>query len=327
MYAIRSYYDSYRKEADLLSRFIKTDIIEKSRVIACTLVGSAHDILRDKHFTTVFIDEAAQGLEPASWLPILKANRVVFAGDHCQLPPTVKSFEAAKEGLSVTLFEKAISRNSADVMLSVQYRMHQKIMQFSSQEFYKDALVAHDSVKHQTNFYDDLPVEFIDTAGTGYAEDANPETKSAFNKEEASLLIKHLTNYLTDVENMGDVNDIHSIGIISPYKAQVDCIQHLFDQSELKQHPLAPVTRIKTVDSFQGQECDIVYISLVRSNEKGEIGFLSDTRRMNVALTRAKRKLVVFGDSATIGSHDFYGHFLDYINEIEGYRSAFELIY
>ncbi len=316
--------DRLRKEADVLSRYIKDDIIDSSRVIACTLVGASNDILRSRFFSTVFIDEAAQGLEPASWLPVIKANRVVFAGDHCQLPPTIKSFDAAKEGLDVTLFEKAISRNNADVMLSVQYRMNEAIMKFSSKAFYNNALVAHESVADRTMFTGDTPVEFVDTAGTGFVEQHNPETKSAFNPEEADLLIKHLTNYISNLYNQGISDEVESIGIISPYKAQVEYLQNAFENSDLKEHEIADRFQIKTIDSFQGQERDIVYISLVRSNDKGEIGFLSDTRRMNVALTRAKRKIVVFGDSATIGNDSFYGSYLDYINEIEAYRSAFE---
>lgn len=318
--------DGYRKEADLLSRYIKNDIIEKSRVIACTLVGASNDLLRDKYFSTVFIDEAAQGLEPAAWLPVLKANKVVFAGDHCQLPPTIKSFSAAKAGLAVTLFEKAISRNNADVLLSVQYRMHEDIMRFSSKEFYNNALVAHDSVKQAYIIHGELPVEFIDTAGAGFEEQSNPESKSAFNPDEASLLLQHLSDYIKGLDDLGKLEELQNIGIISPYKAQVEYIQNAFDNSELKQHALASKIQIKTIDSFQGQERDLVYISLVRSNDRGEIGFLADTRRMNVALTRAKRKLVVIGDSATIGNNPFYSNYLDYINEIDAYRSAFEFL-
>ena len=318
--------DRSRYDADQLSQFIKEDILDKARVIACTLVGSANDVLRDKQFSTVIIDEAAQGLEPASWLPILRANKVVFAGDHCQLPPTIKSFEAAKKGLSSTLFEKAIQRNNADVMLTEQYRMHESIMNFSSQFFYKNALTANSNVASDTILPEDLPVEFIDTAGCGFYEKANTESKSAFNPEEAGLLFKHLASYMENLANINKTEEVQNIGVISPYKAQIDTLQEFFDQSELKEQEWSERLQVKTIDSFQGQERDIIYISLVRSNEKGEIGFLSDTRRMNVAMTRAKRKLVIIGDSGTIGNHEFYSQFLNYIESIGAYKSAFEYI-
>lgn len=314
---------SLKAQAEHLSYYIINDIIGKAQVIACTLVGANNQTLNGMTFETVFIDEAAQALEPASWVPILKSNRVIFAGDHCQLPPTIKSFEAARAGLEVTLFEKAIQRNQADTMLREQYRMHEDIMNFSSRLFYKDQLIANEMVKKWKVYSEDQTVEFIDTAGCGYFEEIDPETKSSFNTEEADLLFKHLTQYLTQLNAMEKSGELSSVGIISPYKAQVISMQEQLASMELAEATANKIA-VNTVDSFQGQERDVIYISLVRSNENGEIGFLADTRRMNVALTRARKKLVVIGDSATIGQHPFYEQFLDYINEIDAYHSAFE---
>ncbi|MBU2912890.1 MULTISPECIES: AAA domain-containing protein [Reichenbachiella] len=312
--------------ANNLEYYIINDIVAKTQVIACTLVGSTNSYIKGMSFGTVFIDEAAQAMEAATWIPILKAQRVIFAGDHCQLPPTIKSYEAAKKGLEVTLFEKAIDRNEADVMLSIQYRMHEQIMNFSSRTFYKNNLTADAMVKDWKVFGEDSVVEFIDTAGCAFYEAVDKETRSSFNEEEADIVMKHLIEYLGSLDSMERQEDLESVGIISPYKAQTALLSE-----KLLASGLAPDTakkvQVNTVDSFQGQERDVIYISLVRSNDKGEIGFLKDTRRMNVALTRARKKLVVIGDSATIGQHSFYEKFLDYIHEIDAYRSAFELMY
>jgi superfamily I DNA and/or RNA helicase len=316
----------FKVEADLLANYIKDDILNKTKVIATTLIGANNFALKDKHFSTVFIDEAAQGLEPAAWLPIIKSDRVIFAGDHCQLPPTIKSFDAAKKGLEITLFEKAIKRNHADTMLTEQYRMHQTIMKFSSKHFYKNQLIANKTVANWTIFPEDLPIEFIDTAGTGFFEQTNLESKSSLNPEEKDLLFQHLQNYLENIALLKLTDSIDKIGIISPYKAQVTLMQEAFTADKPFNNELAKKININTIDSFQGQERDIIYISLVRSNEKGEIGFLADTRRMNVAMTRARKKLVIIGDSATIGNHPFYNEFINYINEIGAYKSAFEYI-
>lgn len=324
--ALRDEARSLKAQAEHLTYYIVNDILAKTQVIACTLVGANNQMIKGMTFETVFIDEAAQALEPASWIPILKSNRVIFAGDHCQLPPTIKSFEAARAGLEVTLFEKAIQRNKADTMLREQYRMHEDIMNFSSRVFYKDQLAANETVRNWKVFDEDQTVEFIDTAGCGYFEEVDPETRSSFNTEEAALLFKHLGNYLDSLKAMNKLDDLASVGIISPYKAQVTNMQEAFEALGLDEETSNKVG-VNTIDSFQGQERDVIYISLVRSNENGEIGFLSDTRRMNVALTRARKKLVVIGDSATIGQHTFYAQFLDYINEINAYRSAFELIH
>ncbi|MCV9386815.1 AAA domain-containing protein [Reichenbachiella ulvae] len=324
--AIKSQALQLKEDANNLEYYIINDILAKTQVVVSTLVGSNNTSIKGMTFESVFIDEAAQALEASAWIPILKAKRVILAGDHCQLPPTIKSFEAAKKGLEVTLFEKAIQRNDADVMLSIQYRMNQKIMDFSSRMFYKGDLKADESVQNWKVYPEDQTVEFIDTAGCAFYEAVDKETRSSFNAEEADLLIKHLTEYLGQLESMEQLDELESIGIISPYKAQTALLNEKILEQGLDVDKLKKL-QINTVDSFQGQERDVIYISLVRSNEEAQIGFLSDTRRMNVALTRARKKLVVIGDSATIGQHPFYEKFIDYINEIDAYRSAFELIY
>jgi superfamily I DNA and/or RNA helicase len=314
-----------KAEAEQLAFFIANDIISKSQVIASTLVGANNYVLKGKKFRSVFIDEAAQALEPASWIPIIKAERVIFAGDHCQLPPTIKSIDAARAGLSITLFEKVIDRNKADVMLMEQYRMNKRIMEFPSRIFYNNQLIANAKVADAQIFPEDLPLEFIDTAGTGFFEQVDEESFSTYNREEANLLVRHFTDYIHRLEATNSMKEVMNIGIISPYKAQVSLLQEAL-KTGVDLDQISCNLSINTVDSFQGQERDIIYISLVRSNEKGEIGFLSDIRRMNVAMTRARRKLVIIGDSATICSHSFYDKLLDYVNETGAYRSAFEFM-
>lgn len=312
---------SILNQADMLEHYITGDLMSKSQVIASTLVGSEHYLLKGMAFSTLFIDEAAQALEPACWIPIVKAERVVMAGDHCQLPPTIKSYEAGKAGLEETLFEKIARRQNVDVMLAVQYRMHEQIMGFSSREFYKNELKAFETNKHWMLADGELPVNFIDTAGCGFNEHTERESKSTGNKDEANLVLLALEELQSNVGF--DLLKTHSIGIVTPYKAQVRILKDLFEESEFGKS-LAENISINSVDAFQGQERDVIIISLVRSNEKGEIGFLKDTRRMNVAMTRARKQLVVIGDSATVGNFPFYSRFLDYVNEVGGYRSGFE---
>ncbi len=318
---------SLKSEAIKLEDYIISDLLSEAHVIACTLVGANNSYLKDKTYKTVFIDEAAQALEPACWVPIMKARRVIMAGDHHQLPPTVKSFEAGQKGLNITLFEKTIRRQKVDTLLEVQYRMNEKIMEFSNQQFYAGKLKAHESVSSQTlGMEGDHPVEFIDTAGCGYTEKTE-SSRSAFNPEEADLLLKHLNGLLEvfEKECSDKINEDFRVGIISPYKAQIRYItEHITEYPILERY--LPFIAIKTIDGFQGQECKIVAISLVRSNDKGEIGFLGDTRRMNVAMTRAKKKLIMIGDSATLGENKFYSQFLDYVQAIDAYKSAWELI-
>mgnify|MGYP001210747071 CR=1 FL=1 len=318
-----------------LEIYILNSVLDNAEAITVTLVGAAQQVLRDRMFETVFIDEAAQALEPATWIPILKAKRVIFAGDHCQLPPTVKSTEAIKKGLNLSLFEKCIKRTKAHTMLETQYRMNEKIMQFSSEVFYQTNLTAHPSVAQHAltpladSAYPELskPFELIDTAGCGFEEVQNPQTMSLSNPQEAALLLKYLSQIMEALEfeqpdSAGEV----SIGIIAPYKEQVRLIATEIQHYETLVKYL-PNISIDTVDGFQGQERDIIGMSMVRSNDRGEIGFLSDVRRTNVAMTRARKKLIMTADSATLAVHPFYKKLLDYIDQIDAYRSAWELLY
>jgi ATP-dependent RNA/DNA helicase IGHMBP2 len=320
------------EEADSVEHYITDDLLDNVQVITCTLVGAANKAIRHLTYDTVFIDEAAQALEPACWIPISRTNRVVLAGDHCQLPPTIKSLEADKGGLSITLFEKCIERQlNVSVMLKTQYRMHHQIMEFSNRQFYGGELVAHESVHSSdlhgfnTIFAPDMAVEFIDTAGCGFNEAERPENQSSANPEEADLLISHLSNLLRDYDEDEEVAPL-KIGVIAPYRAQINYLQDKVEHTPrldelLKKRQLS----IGTVDSFQGQERDIICISLVRSNKRGEIGFLADIRRMNVAMTRARRKLIMVGDSATLSTNPFFADMLAYIESIGAYKSAWEL--
>lgn len=336
------FYQEARKilhEARALEEYIISEQFDKAQVIACTPVVSSGRMMRDKQFSTVFIDEAAQALEPMCWIPISRSNRVVFAGDHFQLPPTVKSKKAETEGLKETLFEHCMHIANVSVMLNTQYRMHEHIMNFSNQKFYGGNLKADVSVKDTVLSYDademllNTALDFIDTAGCGYTEIMNPESLSIANPEEGQLLIKHLKLLLTQYTQSTNVHKDQSgsnkritIGVIAPYKEQVQYLTNQIDADEELMKYRSQIA-IKTVDGFQGQERDVIYISLVRSNDQKEIGFLSDIRRMNVALTRAKRKLVVIGDSVTLANHPFYKNFLDYADRIAAYKSAFEFIY
>ncbi len=293
-------------------------MLEKAQVITCTLVGANHRHIEKLNFETVIIDEAAQALEPATWIPICKAKKVILAGDPFQLPPTVKSDDARKNGLEITLMEKGLKHLQNVNLLKTQYRMNEQIMGFSNQYFYDGKLEADKSVKdhglkiHEENSF---PVELIDTAGCGFEEKLKEESRSYFNPEEWHIIQRHLDSLLQVTKGI-------SIGIISPYKEQVEYIRANISENWLAQNDIT----INTIDSFQGQERDLIYISLVRSNDKGEIGFLRDYRRMNVAMTRAKKKLVVIGDSATFGGDAFYGAFLSYCESINAYRSAWEWI-
>ncbi|MEZ4799562.1 MAG: AAA domain-containing protein [Flavobacteriales bacterium] len=300
------------KEARELEKYIVDSTIQSADVITSTLIGSTHEFLRERKFDVVIIDEAGQALEPGCWVPILKADKVVLAGDPYQLPPTVKSREAEKKGLTTTLLEKAINRLSRISLLEVQYRMNESIAAYSNQYFYAGKLSAHESVaerRYQDSF---LPVEFIDTAGCGYEESGDDDGSSKSNAEEARIVEAHLEQLKFSMDNAD------SIAVISPYRGQVLLLQERFGEEEN--------VVVNTIDSFQGQERDVVYISLVRSNDRGEIGFLRDYRRMNVAMTRAKKKLVVVGDSATLGEDKFFAGFLDYVEKSGSYRTAWEFM-
>ena len=311
-----------RKEVDQLLDYIVQDVLTKAQVITATLVGAAHYTIRDRRYQTVIIDEAAQALEPACWIPILKADRVVLAGDHHQLPPTVKSSQQSTNGLYHTLFEKLVTQHPAHVsLLDVQYRMNTQIMGYPSRTFYADRLRAASAVADRTLPDDDRPVMFIDTAGAGFDETVVDHSTS--NKEEASFLCNHLASLFANLRTPLTDPDFPSIGIITPYRAQSLLLRTLIEQDD-RLHPYAKQLQVNTIDSFQGQEKDVIYISLTRSNPKQEIGFLADTRRMNVAMTRARKKLIVIGDSSTIGRHEFYHNLLDYIDSLGAYHSVWE---
>jgi ATP-dependent RNA/DNA helicase IGHMBP2 len=316
-----------RQTADDLERFITEEVLESVQVITCTLVGASHRHIRHLRFETVFIDEAAQALEPGCWIPIAKGQRIVLAGDHHQLPPTVKSEKAAREGLRETLFEKCIQRQPETArMLTMQYRMHAHIMGFSSEKFYGGQLVPHESVCHagleayDLRFAPDMPVEFIDTAGCGFLEVAIPESRSTANPNEAHLLLERLTQLLAPYDPAEHLHTPLTIGVIAPYRAQINYLKDAIEDSAvLNDLLLQRRLSVGTVDSFQGQERDIIAITLTRSNPQGEIGFLSDIRRMNVGMTRARRKLLLVGDSSTLCCHPFFVDLLAHVKRIGGY--------
>lgn len=326
--------------ANALEDRLVDDILSGAQAITCTLVGAAHPLLARRTFRTCVIDEAGQALEPACWIPMAKCSRVVLAGDPFQLPPTVKSLEAARSGLSVTLMERAIPLLPGQVsLLQVQYRMNRAIMAFSNQYFYGGALIAHDSVKDRRllglssggevlTVFD--PVTFIDTAGTGFEEQlvkAHPADRkgspSRCNPDEAVLIREHLLMLAKAVPD----DQMPSIAVLSPYREQVNQLENLFREDSETSGWMAPIgarplLTVQTIDGFQGQERDVVYISLVRSNNRGEIGFLKDYRRMNVAMTRARKLLVVVGDSATVGNNPFYKAFMAHCEQTGRYESA-----
>jgi len=315
------------KDVGKAEQYIIDDLVARAQVITATLVGSNHYTVRNLKFNTVVIDEAGQALEPACWIPILKSQKVVLAGDHCQLSPTIKSNEAAKQGLAKTLLEKCVELHPESVvLLEEQYRMNEAIMGYSSKVFYNEQLKAHESVAHHVLFPGEPPLAFIDTAGCGF--DEKLEGTSSTNPEEAVFLFKHLNLLISEItggatEKAFDKSNFPSIAIISPYKQQIHILNDQLAHSPLLQ-PYSDKISVNTIDSFQGQERDIVYISMTRSNPEGEIGFLSDIRRMNVAMTRARKKLVVIGDSATLSQLPFYSDFITYAEELDAYQSAWE---
>lgn len=315
------------KEARQLEDYIVDELFKSVQVICCTPVTSTHRGLSRKKFSTLFFDEASQALEPAVWIPLLKCGRLILCGDHFQLPPVVKSIDAKRGGLDVTLLDRCIELDKTVVLLNRQYRMNNTIMGFSNQYFYGNELVADESVAghalvNDPDNYLSQSIEFIDTAGCGFEEEQNPETLSYANPGEGQVLLKHLTNLLEDYSREEKESAIE-IGIISPYKEQREWLTEHLDVELLNTTKVSDLA-VKTIDGFQGEEKDVIYISLVRSNEKQEVGFLSDLRRMNVAITRARKKLVVIGDSATIGSSPFYRQFLEYCEKHGMYRSAWE---
>ncbi|MDP2385208.1 MAG: AAA domain-containing protein [Bacteroidota bacterium] len=320
------------KEANLLEDYITSQQLENAQVIACTPVTASSRMMRDRRFKTLFFDEASQALEPITWIPLLKCQRIILAGDHFQLPPVVKSREAEQGGLKITMLEKCMEKENISVLLTIQYRMHNAIMEFSNEMFYNNQLQADISVKDVLLSNDEnypalnRAIDFVDTAGCGYDELQNPETLSLYNPEEASLLWKHLSKLLADYKlaTGKETLDI-SIGIIAPYKSHIELLKEQLSEIELSDDIKKRIA-VKTIDGFQGEERDVIYISFVRSNNEGEIGFLSDIRRTNVALTRAKKKLVMIGDSATLANNNFYKKLIDFCEAKNCYTSAWEYI-
>lgn len=310
------------KDVANTEQYVIDDLVAKAQVITATLVGANHYTVRQLTYHTAVIDEAGQALEPACWIPILKAQKLVLAGDHCQLPPTIKSPEAARKGLARTLLEKCVELHPEAVsLLDEQYRMHEHIMGYSSQVFYENKLKAHASVARHSLFDGDTSLAFVDTAGCGF--DEKLDGTSSTNPEEAALLMRHLSQQVADLSTHYSVENFPTIVLISPYKQQINILkEQLLHYPDLQAY--GPKISVNTIDSFQGQERDIVYISLVRSNTEGDIGFLSDIRRMNVAMTRARKKLVIVGDSATLASLPFYADFITYAETLNTYQSAWE---
>ena len=332
--------DSLRSRATELEVRINAELFGEARVIACTLVGSANRLLDGMKFGTLFIDEAAQALEAACWIAIRRAGRVVLAGDHCQLPPTVKCYEAMRGGLDKTLMQRIVA-NKPDVvtLLKIQYRMNEQIMRFSSDWFYHGMVEAAPEVKHRSILDLDRPMEWVDTSGElgvrsedGEGGSNNPsslishpsslishpsselesfretfvgETFGRINKAEAHLTIQMLCNYFERIGKQRLLDERIDVGVISPYRAQVQYLRRLIMKNEYLK-PFRRSISVNTVDGFQGQERDIIVVSLVRSNDEGQIGFLRDLRRMNVAITRARMKLIIIGDQSTMTSHPFY---------------------
>lgn len=293
---------------------IREELFATSGVIACTLIGSAHRLMERRHFGTVFIDEAAQALEAACWTAILKADRVIFAGDHQQLPPTVKSKEAGREGLERTLMQKVVkSKPTCVTLLDVQYRMNQDIMEFSSRQFYHGKLKADPSVASRLVSPIDKPLMWVDTSKCDFSEQQS-RSLSRSNHEEAKLLMKTLMDYVKLIGMEHLLREQVDFGIISPYKAQVRLLRKYMRNNKMLK-PLRHLITINTVDGFQGQERDVILISLVRDNATGNIGFLNDLRRMNVAITRARMKLIVFGNAETLSKTKFYEKLVEYFQE------------
>jgi ATP-dependent RNA/DNA helicase IGHMBP2 len=308
------------KYVDQLQDNIVEVVLNNTQVVLATLLGANHYSIANYKYNTLFIDEAGQAMEPACWVPIAKAKRVIMAGDHCQLPPTLKAVNKSGQGLSRTQFEACIAQQpDAVLMLDTQYRSHEAIMAYSSKVFYGDNLKAHSSVATQTLSEYHEPFIFLDTAGASYNELADGTSVS--NPDEAALLLRHLQQNLESLKSLNKHKNV-SIAIISPYKSQIDCLKELLAANSFFKDYASQIS-INTIDSFQGQERNIVYISLTRSNSEGNIGFLADIRRMNVAITRAQHQLVVVGDSATLGNHQFYSQVVDFTS---AYQSAWDFM-
>ena len=292
---------------------INNALFNEARVVACTLAGSAHRVMTGMKFATLFIDEAAQALEPACWIAIRRADRVILAGDHCQLPPTVKCQEAVRGGLAHTLMQTIVKRKPEAVsLLKVQYRMNEEIMRFSSDWFYGGNLQASPEVKYRGILDYDTPMVWVNTEGLDCNEEFVGESFGRINKAEARLTLEQLQTYITRIGKHRILEERIDFGVISPYKAQVQYLRQLIRRDAFFK-PFHHLIAVNTVDGFQGQERDVIVISLVRANDEGQIGFLSDLRRMNVAITRARMKLIILGDASTLTRHPFYQRLYEYI--------------
>ena len=343
--------DRLKSRAAEIELRINAELFGEARVIACTLVGSAHHLLEGMKFGTLFIDEAAQALEAACWIPMRRASRVILAGDHCQLPPTVKSIAALRAGLGKTLMER-IAENKPEVvtLLKIQYRMNDEIMRFSSDWFYGGKVESAPQIKYRSVLDYDHPITWIDTSNeenqiTIEGEDAPEDSASVsssesaanqnsdlnfkeqfvgesfgrINKAEAELTLLTLAEYFTKIGKQRVLEERIDVGIISPYRAQVQYLKKLIKKYEFFK-PYRRLISVNTVDGFQGQERDVILISLVRSNDEGQIGFLKDLRRMNVAMTRARMKLIILGNKETMTKHPFYKKLWEYVKAINNYE-------
>lgn len=343
--------DRQKSRAAEIELRINAELFGEARVIACTLVGSAHHLLEGMKFGTLFIDEAAQALEAACWIPMRRASRVILAGDHCQLPPTVKSIAALRAGLGKTLMER-IAENKPEVvtLLKIQYRMNDEIMRFSSDWFYGGKVESAPQIKYRSVLDYDHPITWIDTSNeenqiTIEGEDAPEDSASTsssvsaanqnsdlnfkeqfvgesfgrINKAEAELTLLTLAEYFTKIGKQRVLEERIDVGIISPYRAQVQYLKKLIKKYEFFK-PYRRLISVNTVDGFQGQERDVILISLVRSNDEGQIGFLKDLRRMNVAMTRARMKLIILGNKDTMTKHPFYKKLWEYVEAINNYE-------
>ncbi len=313
--SLRSRISRLRDRATTLEVAINADLFRQAHVVASTLVSSNHRLLYGQRFGTLFIDEAAQALEAACWIAIRKADRVVLAGDHKQLPATVKCYEAARAGLDRTLMEQVVqSKPMAVSLLQVQYRMSRPIMEFPSRWFYGGQLRAAPEVEHRSILDMDRAISWVDTSEMDFKEEFVGDSFGRINKPEAQLLLDHLEQYITRIGADRMLAERIDFGIISPYKAQVQYLRQQIKQ-RVALRPFRNAITVNTVDGFQGQERDVIFISLVRANEEGQIGFLNDLRRMNVAITRARMKLVIFADASTLSHHPFYRQLLKSISD------------
>lgn len=313
-----------KERATELEVRINAQLFGEARVIACTLVGSANRLLEGQKFGTLFIDEAAQALEAACWIPIRRVSRVILAGDHCQLPPTVKSFAALKAGLGKTLMERIVDNKPEVVtLLKMQYRMNEEIMRFSSDWFYGNQVESAPEVKFRSILDLDIPMTWVDTSQFQLPKNEESLFKEQFvgesfgriNKAEAELTLMALETYFNKIGKQRILDERIDVGVISPYRAQVQYLRRLLKKKDFFK-PYRHLISVNTVDGFQGQERDVILISLVRANDEGQIGFLRDLRRMNVAITRARMKLIILGDASTMTRHPFYKKLYEYIDAL-----------